>query len=127
MAQDLSRACWRCTFWGGFVHEGMQHSLCSRLNASPVQASPAGGCAYWTPGPGDSLPTDWMPVGFKPWDGPRIYVKPPAEDARPPAPRDERPYMPSEQFEYDQKADAAAWRSTGQLLNRMRQGSLGDW
>jgi len=120
MAQDLSHACWRCTYWGGFAPEGMQHSLCTRLNASPVQASPAAGCAYWTPGPGDSMPPGWMPIGFKPWDGPRIYGKPPPEDARPPAPRDERPYLPCEQFEFDQKTDAAAWRVTGDLLNRAR-------
>jgi len=62
-----------------------------------------------------------MPVGFKPWDGPRIYGKPPADDAPPPRPREERPYMPSEQFEYDQKADAAAWRLTGELINQARR------
>jgi len=89
-SRDLSRACWRCAHWGGFVHEGADHSSCLRLNASPVQASPAYGCAYWTPGAGDSLAAGWAPVGFKPWDGPRIYGKPPADD-RPAPPRDERP------------------------------------
>lgn len=114
------RACWRCAHWGGFGHEGANHSSCSRLNASPVQASPATGRAYWTPGPGDSLPAVRMPVGFKPWDGPRIDGKPAAEDAPPPAPRDERPCLPCDHFEYDQKTEAAAWRLTGQLLNRAR-------
>jgi len=61
-----------------------------------------------------------MPVGFKPWDGPRIDGKPAAEDAPPPAPRDERPCLPCDHFEYDQKTEAAAWRLTGQLLNRAR-------
>lgn len=122
-SRDLSKACWRCAHWGGFVHLGMNHSTCSRLNASPMHASTANGCAYWTPGPGNSLPLGWMPVGFTPWDGPRIYGKPPAEDARPPAPRDERPYLPCDQFEFDQKTDAAAWRLTGELLNRSRRGN----
>ena len=63
-----------------------------------------------------------MPVGFKLWDGPRIYGKPPAEDARPPALHDGRPYLPCDQFEFDQKADAAAWKLTGDLLNRSRRG-----
>jgi len=62
-------------------------------------------------------------IGFKPWDSPRIYGKPPAEDARSPAPRDERPFLPCDQFEYDQKADATAWRLTGELLNRARAGA----
>ena len=96
----------------------MNHSRCSRLNASPLQASPANGCASWHSGIGDSLPRRWMPVGFKPWDGPRIYGGPPAYDSPPPRPRDERPYMQSEQFEYGQKAESAAWRPTGELLNR---------
>lgn len=122
-SRDLSRACWRCAHWGGFIHQGMQHSRCSRLNASPVQASPAGGCAHWLPGPGDALPAGWMPVEFKPWDGPRIYGKPPADDARAPAQQDERPYLPCDQFEYHQKAVAAAWRATGELLNRARSGA----
>lgn len=118
--RDLSHACWRCIHWGGFAHDGADHSLCSRLNASPVQASPAGGCAYWTPGPGDDLPPGWMPVGFTPWAGPQIYGKPPAEDARQPSARGDRPYLPCEQFEFGQKTEARAWRMTGELLNRMR-------
>lgn len=64
-----------------------------------------------------------MPVGFTPWDGPRIYGKVPAEDARPLAPPDDRPYLPCDQFEYDQKTDAVAWRLTGELLNRARLGT----
>ena len=48
-----------------------------------------------------------MPIGFNPWDGPQIYGKPP-EDARAPAPRDERPNLPCDQFEFDQKSDTAA-------------------
>jgi len=119
-SRDLSRACWRCTHWAGFAHDGADHSLCSRLNAGPVQASPAGGCALWTPGPGDRLPAGWMPVGFRPWDGPRIYSKPPADDRPPTQARAERPYLPCDQFEYDQRSEAAAWRLTGELLNRVR-------
>jgi hypothetical protein len=30
------------------------------------------------------------------------------------------PYLPCEQFEYDQKTNAAAWRLTGELLNRVK-------
>jgi len=70
MSRELSHACWRCTFWGGFAHASANHSICSRLNASPVQASPSTGCAFWVAGPGDDLPPGWVPVGFKPWDGP---------------------------------------------------------
>lgn len=66
-----------------------------------------------------------MPIDFKPWDGPRIYGKPPTGDAFPPALRDERPYLPCDQFEFDQKADAAAWRVTGELLNRARASAAG--
>jgi len=110
MSNDLSHACWRCFHWGGFVHEGANHSSCSRLNASPVQASPAGGCAYWSPGVGDSLPPGWMPVGFRPWDGPRIYGQP-ATETQPPAVRDERPHLPCEQFEYEaQRGGVAPYR-----------------
>lgn len=67
-----------------------------------------------------ALPWTWSGVRFKPWDGLRIYCKPPAEGARPSAARDDRPYLPCDQFEFDQKADAAAWRLTGELLNRVR-------
>jgi hypothetical protein len=121
-SRDLSRACWRCTYWGGFVEAGMNHSSCSRMNASPLQASPATGCAFWQPGPGDSLPPGWMPVGFKPWDGPHLYGKPleplpkQAEGGVP-----GRPHLPCDQFEFDQKFDATAWRLTGELLNRARR------
>jgi len=76
----------------------------------PVQASPAGGCAYWSPGVGDSLPPGWMPVGFRPWDGPRIYGQP-ATETQPPAVRDERPHLPCEQFEYEaQRGGVAPYR-----------------
>lgn len=119
-SRDLSRACWRCADWAGFAHGGMNHSLCARLNASPVQASPATGCASWRAGAGDALPLGWMPVGFKPWDGPTIYGGPPAEIRAPASYQPERPYMPADQFAFDQKTDAAAWRLTGELLNRAR-------
>ena len=33
MANDLSKACWRCTYWAGFAHPQANHSLCSRLNS----------------------------------------------------------------------------------------------
>ena len=60
-----------------------------------------------------------MPVDFKPWDGPRIYGKPAADGVRP-TPRDGRPFLACNQFEFDQKAEAAAWRLTGETLNRCR-------
>jgi hypothetical protein len=63
-----------------------------------------------------------MPGGFKPRERSRIYGKPPAED-RPAPPRDERPYLPCDQFEFDQKADASAWKLTGELMNRARMGA----
>jgi hypothetical protein len=116
---DISRACWRCTHWAGFADGGANHSRCSRLNACPVQASPATGCAYWLAGPGDALPPDWMPVGFKPWNGPRIYGKPPAPP-RPASTQPERPSQPCDHFAFDQKPVAAPWRLTGELLNRAR-------
>jgi len=123
MAHDLSRACWRCAHWGGFAHGGADHSKCSRLNASPLQASPATGCAFWTRGAGDDLPVGWMPLGFRPWDGPRIYGKAPSEHRSSSPTRDMRPALPCEQFEYDQRAEAAAWRLAGELMNRARAGA----
>lgn len=120
-SRDLSRACRCCTYWGGFVHAGMNHSSCSRLNASPVQASPATGCASWLAGTGDNLPAGCMPVDFRPWDGPHDFGKPleplprPAEGGVP-----GRPHLPCDQFEFDQKFDATAWRLTVELLNRAR-------
>ena len=99
----------------------MNHSRCSRLNASPLQASPAHGCTSWEPGIGDSLPPGWMPIGFKPWDGPHDFGKPlepllkPGDGGAP-----DRPYLPCDQFAFDQKFDARAWRLTGELLNRAR-------
>jgi len=50
-----------------------------------------------------------MLIGFKPWDGPRIYGKSPPDNASPPAQRDECPCLPCDPFEFDQKAKAAAW------------------
>lgn len=46
-------------------------------------------------------------MGFKVWDGPRVWGKPPADDA-PRQPQSDRPYLPCEQFEYDQKVEAVA-------------------
>lgn len=120
--RDLSRACWRCTWWAGFAGAAFNHSSCARLNASPLQASPATGCASWQPGAGNSLPADWLPVGFKPWEGPRIYGRPSDPDVPPPRPRHERPGMPGEQFAFDQGSESAAWRLTGEFLNRARRG-----
>ena len=123
MPQDLSHACWRCAHWAGFAEAGANHSRCSRLNASPLQASSATGCASWTAGVGDCLPPGWAPVGFSLERHNGIWGKPSAEDARLPAPRDECPHLPCDQIEFDQKADATAWRLTGELLNRARLGS----
>jgi hypothetical protein len=112
----VTRACWRCNYWAGFDQPGMSHSRCSRLNASPLQASPSTGCASWTPGVGDTLPLDWMPQGFKPWDGPRIYGEPISAREAQVTSNSQRPCMPCDQFAFDQKAEAAAWRATDSLL-----------
>lgn len=119
--RDLSRACWRCAYWGGFAYASASHSICSRLNASPVQASPANGCAFWVAGPGDAHAADWHPIGFRPWDGPRIYGKPAADEASPSLATGQ-PHLPCDQFAYQQAAEAAAWRVTGELLMRARSG-----
>ncbi len=89
------------------------------MNASRVQASPATGCAFWRSGVNDERPADWMPVGFVPRAGSRVYGAPasPAEDPRP---WPERPCMPADRFAFDQASEALAWRVTGQLLNRAR-------
>ncbi|MEO5686517.1 MAG: hypothetical protein ABIR54_04080 [Burkholderiaceae bacterium] len=60
-----SKACWRCQHWGDFAHGRATHSLCKHPKSSPVQASPANGCACWSLGEGDTKPADWVPVGFK--------------------------------------------------------------
>ena len=123
-SRDLSRACWRRTYWAGFAEAGKNRSRCSRLNASPLQASPALACASWQPGLGDAVPLGWMPVGFKPWDGPRNYGTP-----REPLPMaadggvPDRPHLPCDQFAIDQKFDATAWCLTDQMLNRARAGT----
>lgn len=54
--RDLSRACWRCQFWGGLVADA--HARCTRLN-STLQADPVTGCVHWAPGAGDKLPAGW--------------------------------------------------------------------
>jgi len=59
---DLTCACWHCQYWAGLIER--VHAKCSRANAS-LQASPATGCAYWTPGAGDSLPTNWKPIDLQ--------------------------------------------------------------
>ena len=120
--QDLSKACWRCAHWGGFAFGGLNHSKCSRLNASPLQAYPATGCAFWQPGPGDSLLPGWKPVGFVVREGPTIYgkpLKPLAQGADDPP---QRPGVPSEQFAFDTKLETVAWRMTDELLSRARRG-----
>jgi hypothetical protein len=119
---DLSRACWRCKFWGGLVRPDTKHSLCSRLNASPVQADPTTGCDYWEPGVGDELPRGWAPVGFRLERHNGIWGPPLEPLRRPTSDAPERPHLPCEQFAFDQKAEAAAWRATGELLNRARGG-----
>jgi hypothetical protein len=126
MATDLSKACWRCTYWGGFAHPQANHSLCSRLNASPLQASPATGCAYWTPGPGDGHPAGWMPPGFRLTESPVIWGKPTEPLPRPEHQVLQRPGVPSEQFAFDQAAQTAAWRATDALLSRARRASEGS-
>lgn len=118
---DLSKACWRCAYWGGFAHGAMNHSRCSRVNATPIQASPASGCAFWRAGSGDSLPAGWMPVGFVPWSGPKVYGKPLEPLAQPASGNPARPYLPCDQFEFDQKSEAAAWRKTDALLSHARR------
>ena len=117
--RDLSRACWRCTHWGGFAHGRMEHARCARLNASPIQAGPETGCAFWQPGVNDERPAGWMPVGFVRRTGSRVYGAPP-DPTMPSGPYSERPCLPGDRFAFDQKCDALAWRLTGELLNRAR-------
>lgn len=69
----------------------------------------------------------WMPVGFVPWDDPHDYGKPleplpTRADGGAPG----RPHLPCDQFEFDQKTEATAWRMTGELLNRIRTGGCCD-
>ncbi len=115
-----SKACWRCQHWGDFAHGGATHSLCARPKSSPVQASPANGCAFWSAGKGDSEPADWVPVGFRSRQG----FDPIAERREPPSPPpqrstiDERPASQSDAFVFDQNSDARAWRTTDSVLNR---------
>jgi hypothetical protein len=124
MATDLSKACWRCTYWGGFAHPQANHSLCSRLNASPVQAAPATGCAAWQPGPGDSHPVDWMPPGFTLVKGPDIWGKP--LEPIPASQVSQRPGVPDEQFAYDRALEVSSWRVTDALLSRARKAAKGS-
>jgi hypothetical protein len=118
-----SKACWRCQDWGDFAHGGATHSLCKHPKSSPVQASPANGCACWSPGEGDSKPADWVSVGFKSQRG----SDPIADRREPPSPVpqrrpiDERPAGQLDAFVFDQKADAHAWRTTDSLLSRARR------
>ena len=120
-SQDLSKACWRCSHWGGFLFGGLDHSKCSRLGSTPVQASPATGCAFWMSGPGDSLPPEWRPVGFVVRDGPTIYGKPLEPLPHMAGDLPQRPGVPSDQFEFDRKLETVAWRMTDSLLSRARQ------
>jgi len=121
MATDLSKACWRCVYWGGFANPQTNHSLCSRLSASPVQASPATGCAAWESGPGDARPPGWMPPGFTLTSGPDIWGKP--LEWLPPKEGPLRPGLPSEQFAYDRALEVSSWRATDALLSRARKAS----
>lgn len=124
MAIDLSKACWRCTYWGGFAHPQANHSLCSRLNASPVQASPATGCAAWQSGPGDAHPPGWMPAGFRLTEGPTIWGK--ALEPLPKQPGPQRPGVPDEQFAYDRALQVSSWRETDALLSCARKAAKGS-
>jgi hypothetical protein len=64
------------------------------------------------------MPAGWMPAGFVPWPGPTIYgaSSQPPVNALP-----DRPYLPCDQFQFEQESDAAAWRVTDALLGRARQ------
>jgi len=118
---DLSRACWRCTHWGGFAFDGLIHSQCSRFNATPIQASPATGCDFWAPGPGDGLPPDWKPLGFVTRDGPTIYGRPLEPLSHRPNDEPQRPGIPSEAAAWDREQERKAWRTTDALLSRARR------
>jgi len=96
----------------------MSQSRCSRVNATPIQASPAFGCAFWRAGSGDGLPAGWMPVGFVLWGGPKIYGNALASVAPPVSRHPAKPHLPCDQVEFDQKSEAATWRITDALLSR---------
>ena len=114
---DLSRACWRCAYWGGLVER--VHAKCARADA-PLQASPATGCAYWTGGADDSLPPDWMPIGFKVPECHGVWGTPVPMSERPAIPLYERPTNRSDAFAFDQKLEAGAWAAADALMARAR-------
>ena len=96
------------------------HARCTRLNAA-LQASPMFGCAYWTPGAGDSLPPGWMPAGYEV----RVPIVVwgahlPAAERPPLAPPDDRPTNACDAFKFDQQREASAWQAADALMARAR-------
>lgn len=45
------RPCWHCRWWAGFAVGGV-HGRCALPGGTPVQATPADGCAFWEREPG---------------------------------------------------------------------------
>ena len=116
---DISKACWRCRYWGGLVAQ--VHASCTREEGC-LQASPMTGCVHWRPGAGDTRPAEWLPEGFT--IRPRVMIwgrEGHADEKRPIPPRDERPTNPSDAFKFDQQQDAKAWRAADALMERARQ------
>ena len=114
----LSNACWRCQNWGGLV--ARVHAKCTRLNAT-LQASPATGCVYWTPGAGDELPPDWRPDGFSPEKQSGIWGMPEPIADRSALTQRDRPTNASDAFKYDHQLEAKAWAAADALMARARR------
>ncbi len=114
---DLSRACWRCQYFGAVVAEA--HVSCARLGAA-LQASPATGCVYWTPGPGDAQPTGWMPDGARITEKRMIWGAPPSKAIPEPEWRSLRPGVPADAAKWDAEQERAAWRATDAVMSRFR-------
>lgn len=59
------RPCWHCTSFAGMLYSGTA-ARCAKADATPVQAQPATGCAFWVrevgaddePGPPAVLPVE---------------------------------------------------------------------
>lgn len=117
--RDLSRACWRCTHFGGIVAE--VHASCTH-GPGRLQASPVSGCVYWSSGSDDARPVDWMPDGFRLTERRVMWGVTGPSPAPPPAPDWEtgRPGQPNEAAAWDRQQEQRSWRATDVILGRYR-------